>query len=202
MRAGTGDERLPPCGCSRARPCRRGRRFLQSAHLGELVGHESWPMVPIGCADGGWASGDLSAAGRPCARPSGRGGAGRGTLGLGGGPVMEPGLPHRFGLHWGSTLYVGSISTAGGNEVTALGNEVNEGARIEACASGRRALASKALVDRLDATDAAPSASTRTDSPTRCWATWPRPPRRRAETLRRSPSATSGPGHPARMASV
>lgn len=60
----------------------------------------------------------------------------------------------RFGLHWGSTLYVGSISTAGRNEVTALGDEVNEGARIEACAGGRRALASKALVERLDGTDA------------------------------------------------
>jgi class 3 adenylate cyclase len=45
----------------------------------------------------------------------------------------------RFGLHWGSTLYVGNISTAGRNEVTALGDEVNEGARIEACAGGARA---------------------------------------------------------------
>jgi class 3 adenylate cyclase len=61
----------------------------------------------------------------------------------------------RFGLHWGSTLYVGSISTAGRNEVTALGDEVNEGARIEACAAGQRALASKAIVERLDAADAA-----------------------------------------------
>jgi len=60
----------------------------------------------------------------------------------------------RFGLHWGSTLYVGNISTGGRNEVTALGDEVNEGARIEACAGGGRTLASKALVERLDATDA------------------------------------------------
>jgi class 3 adenylate cyclase len=62
----------------------------------------------------------------------------------------------RFGLHWGSTLYVGQIATSGRTEVTALGDEVNETARIEACATGGRALASKALVERLgpgDATD-------------------------------------------------
>ncbi len=61
----------------------------------------------------------------------------------------------RFGLHWGSTLYVGSITTGGRSEVTALGDEVNEAARIEACATGGRALASKALMERLDPGDAA-----------------------------------------------
>jgi class 3 adenylate cyclase len=61
----------------------------------------------------------------------------------------------RFGLHWGSNLYVGNISTPGRSEVTALGDEVNEGARIEACASGGRALASKDLIERLDPEDAA-----------------------------------------------
>jgi class 3 adenylate cyclase len=59
----------------------------------------------------------------------------------------------RFGLHWGSTLYVGNITTGGRTEVTALGDEVNEAARIEACATGGRALASKALIERLDSTD-------------------------------------------------
>ena len=61
----------------------------------------------------------------------------------------------RFGLHWGSTLYVGSITTAGRAEVTALGDEVNEAARIEACATGGRALASKSLIERLNSADAA-----------------------------------------------
>jgi class 3 adenylate cyclase len=60
----------------------------------------------------------------------------------------------RFGLHWGSTLYVGNITTAGRTEVTALGDEVNEAARIEACATGGRALASKTLLERLDADQA------------------------------------------------
>ena len=60
----------------------------------------------------------------------------------------------RFGLHWGATLYVGLIKTVARSEVTALGDEVNEAARIEACASGGRALASKSLVERLDRDDA------------------------------------------------
>ena len=56
----------------------------------------------------------------------------------------------RFGLHWGATLYVGRLMTSGRAEVTALGDEVNEAARIEACATGGRSLASKALIERLD----------------------------------------------------
>lgn len=68
---------------------------------------------------------------------------------------LEPAdLTMRFGLHWGATLYGGRISTAGRTEVTALGDEVNEAARIEACATGGRILASKNLVERL-APDAA-----------------------------------------------
>jgi class 3 adenylate cyclase len=56
----------------------------------------------------------------------------------------------RFGLHWGSNLYVGNISTAGRSEVNALGDQVNEAARIEACAGGGLALASKDLIERLE----------------------------------------------------
>jgi class 3 adenylate cyclase len=61
----------------------------------------------------------------------------------------------RFGLHWGATLYVGQIITSGRAEATALGDEVNEGARIEACATGGRSLASKELLERLEPADAA-----------------------------------------------
>lgn len=60
----------------------------------------------------------------------------------------------RFGLHWGSTLHVGNITTGARSEVTALGDEVNEAARIEACATGGRMLASKGLVERLTSDDA------------------------------------------------
>jgi class 3 adenylate cyclase len=63
-------------------------------------------------------------------------------------------LSLRFGLHWGSTLYMGRINTRGRSEVTALGDEMNETARIEACASGGRALASKSLIERLNPADA------------------------------------------------
>jgi class 3 adenylate cyclase len=64
-------------------------------------------------------------------------------------------LVMRFGLHWGATLYVGQITTSGRAEATALGDEVNEGARIEACATGGRVLASKQLLERLEPDDAA-----------------------------------------------
>ena len=64
-------------------------------------------------------------------------------------------LVMRFGLHWGSTLHIGNITSAARFEVTALGDEVNQTARIEACATGGRTLASKALVERLDDQDAA-----------------------------------------------
>jgi class 3 adenylate cyclase len=60
----------------------------------------------------------------------------------------------RFGLHWDGTVYVGRLLTAGRIELTAIGDEVNEAARIEACATGGRALASKALIERLDPVDA------------------------------------------------
>lgn len=59
----------------------------------------------------------------------------------------------RVGLHWGATLYVGNITSVGRSEVTALGDEVNEAARIEACATGGLALASKDLIERLDPHD-------------------------------------------------
>lgn len=64
-------------------------------------------------------------------------------------------LTLRFGLHWGSTPYIGAVTTSGRSEVTALGDEINEAARIEACATGGRTLASKTLVERLDHDDAA-----------------------------------------------
>jgi class 3 adenylate cyclase len=68
--------------------------------------------------------------------------------------LSEDVLALRFGLHWGSTLYIGRVSTVARTEVTALGDEVNEAARIEACATGGRTLASKQLIERLDDDDA------------------------------------------------
>ena len=59
-----------------------------------------------------------------------------------------------IGVHWGATLMVGQVATSGRLEVTALGDQMNEGARIEAAATGGAILASKDLIERLDATDA------------------------------------------------
>lgn len=64
-------------------------------------------------------------------------------------------LTIRFGLHWGATPYMGNIATVARTEVTALGDEVNEAARIEACATGGRVLSSRRLIERLDPVDAA-----------------------------------------------
>jgi class 3 adenylate cyclase len=59
------------------------------------------------------------------------------------------------GLHWGGTLYIGQVVTGGRLEVTALGDEVNEGARIQQSARGGAVLASKALIERLTVKDGA-----------------------------------------------
>jgi class 3 adenylate cyclase len=58
------------------------------------------------------------------------------------------------GVHWGATLMVGQVATRGRLEVTALGDQMNEGARIEAAATGGAILASKDLIERLAAADA------------------------------------------------
>jgi class 3 adenylate cyclase len=59
-----------------------------------------------------------------------------------------------IGLHWGATLMVGQIATTGRLEVTALGDQMNEGARIEAVATNGAILASKDLIERLETEDA------------------------------------------------
>ena len=69
--------------------------------------------------------------------------------------ITAPELSWRFGLHWGATLYMGRMQTPGRSEVNALGDEMNEAARIEACATGGRTLASKDLIERLDPAAAA-----------------------------------------------
>jgi class 3 adenylate cyclase len=58
------------------------------------------------------------------------------------------------GIHWGGTLLVGQVATGGRLEVTALGDEMNEAARIESAAKGGVALASKLLLERLERVDA------------------------------------------------
>jgi class 3 adenylate cyclase len=62
-------------------------------------------------------------------------------------------LALNVGLHWGSALYMGQISTGGRLEVTALGDEVNEAARLQETATDGALLATKALIERLDEPD-------------------------------------------------
>ena len=133
-----------------------GRRFVRAADAcvidaGGLVGrHVGDGVVAFFLAE---TAGSESAAARACIA------AARELRRAMAGVAADSGLDEadavlRFGLHWGSTLYAGQIITRGRSEVTALGDEVNEAARIEACATGGRALASKSLVERLDPDDA------------------------------------------------
>lgn len=59
------------------------------------------------------------------------------------------------GLHWGGSLYMGQLNTGGRLEVTALGDPVNECARIQESARDGEILVSKALIENLDVDAAA-----------------------------------------------
>jgi class 3 adenylate cyclase len=65
---------------------------------------------------------------------------------------LEPAhdLQLNVGVHWGGALYMGQVVTGGRLEVTALGDEVNECARIQETARDGTVLASKPLIERLD----------------------------------------------------
>jgi class 3 adenylate cyclase len=71
---------------------------------------------------------------------------------------MEDDVPFEMnlGLHWGGTLYMGQLHPGSRLDVTALGDEMNECARIQESARGGAILASKGLLEQLtpdDATD-------------------------------------------------
>ena len=69
--------------------------------------------------------------------------------------LLPSALPcFNVGLHWGPSLYLGQLVPGGRLDVTALGDEVNECARIEESAKGGKLFASKQLVELLDSTDA------------------------------------------------
>jgi class 3 adenylate cyclase len=59
-----------------------------------------------------------------------------------------------IGVHWGGTLYMGQVVTGGRLEVSALGDAVNECARIQESAREGEILASKDLLERLESDDA------------------------------------------------
>jgi class 3 adenylate cyclase len=61
----------------------------------------------------------------------------------------------KVGIHWGASLYMGQLVPGGRLDVTALGDEVNETARIQDSAEEGRTLVSKQLVEHLTDDDAA-----------------------------------------------
>jgi class 3 adenylate cyclase len=70
-------------------------------------------------------------------------------------PVEPDDCRMKVAVHWGSSVYMGQVASQGRLEVTALGDEMNEAARIEQSTLGGQVLASKALLERLDRADAA-----------------------------------------------
>jgi class 3 adenylate cyclase len=124
-----------------------GRRLMRAGLIGRHAGDG---VVAFFLAE---TEGSESAAARACIAAARSLGAA--VRRVGETTELPPGdVVLRFGLHWGSTVYVGYVTTGGRTEVNALGDEVNEAARIEACATGGRVLASKVLIERLVPGDA------------------------------------------------
>jgi class 3 adenylate cyclase len=132
-----------------------GRRWVRSAdqciidHGGIVGRHAGDGVAAFFLAE---TAGSESAAARACIETAQRLKAALPDIAARSG--LQSDVSFRFGLHWAATPYVGRITTAGRTEVTALGDEVNEAARIEASATGGRTLASKVLIERLDPGDA------------------------------------------------
>jgi class 3 adenylate cyclase len=61
----------------------------------------------------------------------------------------------KVGIHWGGTLFMGQLVPSGRLDVTALGDEVNEAARVQETAGPGETLVSKQLLEQLTPEDAA-----------------------------------------------
>jgi class 3 adenylate cyclase len=62
--------------------------------------------------------------------------------------------PMRIGLHWGGSLYMGQLMPGSRLDVTALGDEVNEAARIQEAAGPGDTIVSKQLLEQISPDDA------------------------------------------------
>jgi class 3 adenylate cyclase len=71
------------------------------------------------------------------------------------GDALDSSCLMRVGTHWGSSVYIGQLVPGGRLDVTALGDAVNECARIQESAHPHETLASKALIEHLSSDDAA-----------------------------------------------
>jgi class 3 adenylate cyclase len=86
------------------------------------------------------------------------------------------------GLHWGGHLYMGQLVTGGRLEVTALGDRVNECARIEQSARDGQILATKSLIEHLTDEDAKALDIDPEASSTARWESLSTPTRKRCAT--------------------
>jgi class 3 adenylate cyclase len=68
--------------------------------------------------------------------------------------VLSDGIRVNIGLHWGANLFMGQLVPGGRLDVTALGDEVNECARLQESMRGGGLGASKAFLELLSADDA------------------------------------------------
>jgi class 3 adenylate cyclase len=71
------------------------------------------------------------------------------------GELLDSSCLMRIGVHWGSSLYIGQLVPGGRLDVTALGDPVNECARIQECADPHQTLASKQVIEHLSPDEAA-----------------------------------------------
>ncbi|HEX8099968.1 MAG TPA: adenylate/guanylate cyclase domain-containing protein, partial [Actinomycetota bacterium] len=71
------------------------------------------------------------------------------------GTDLETSCLMRVGVHWGSSLSIGQLVPGGRLDIVALGDAVNECARIQECADPYQTLASKQLIEHLSPDDAA-----------------------------------------------
>ena len=71
------------------------------------------------------------------------------------GDALDSSCLMRVGLHWGGSLYIGQLVPGGRLDVTALGDAVNECARIQECSDPHETLVSKELIERLTDDDKA-----------------------------------------------
>jgi class 3 adenylate cyclase len=72
------------------------------------------------------------------------------------GADLDPaGFGMNVGLHWGASIFMGQLVPGGRLDVTALGDSVNECARIQEAADGGTLLVSTQLVEHLSEADAA-----------------------------------------------
>ena len=70
------------------------------------------------------------------------------------GTALDRSCSMRVGIHWGSSLYIGQLVPGGRLDITALGDTVNECARIQDSAEPDQTLASKELIEHLSPEDA------------------------------------------------